>query len=115
MKREIHYQWRLRELMARNHIRSIGELMEPLRERGITLSLSQVTRLASDDNERISFPVLVALCDILGVEANELITYTATAAATRRRKVAAGDHSAKLPDLRDYQVTKVKLVDDDRG
>ncbi|MDJ0358131.1 helix-turn-helix transcriptional regulator [Paenarthrobacter sp. PH39-S1] len=71
MKREITYTWRARELMARNGITSAQALTDLLLERGITLSRSQVWRLVAQDPERISFAVLGALCDILGVEPSD--------------------------------------------
>ena len=39
--------------------------------------------------QRISFQLLAALCDIFGVEANELFTFTAADARSKRRKQAA--------------------------
>ena len=53
MKREIEYRWRVREFMARHGIRNTRELVGPLRERGITLSESQIYRLVSQNPERI--------------------------------------------------------------
>ena len=44
----------------------------PLRERGITLSESQIYRIVGQEPDRISFKVLVALCDIFGIEAGEI-------------------------------------------
>jgi hypothetical protein len=41
-------------------MRSSTDLVEPLRERGITLSSSQVYRIVAQDPERISFKVLAA-------------------------------------------------------
>ncbi|WP_262386974.1 helix-turn-helix transcriptional regulator [Streptomyces sp. TRM49041] len=66
MPRQISYRWRLRELMAARGMFTVGELMPHLAERGITLSSSQVHRLVSGTPERLSLPVLAALCDILG-------------------------------------------------
>ena len=37
MRREIEYQWRIRELMARHRMRSSTDLIEPL-SRGIPLA-----------------------------------------------------------------------------
>ena len=110
MKREITYQWRIRELMARQRIRSSTELVEPLRERGITLSASQVYRLVAQDPERIAFRVLVALCDILHCEVNDLVTFTATDARTVRTKHAVGEN---LPDLHNYRPVRARILNDD--
>ena len=98
MRREIEYQWRIRELMARQHITSSTQLVEPLRERGITLSASQVYRLVAQDPERIAFKVLVALCDILHCEVNDLVTFTAADARTIRQKRVA---NARMGGYRD--------------
>lgn len=42
MKRQVSYQWRLRELMAAHGMFNTTELVPLLRERGINLSVSQV-------------------------------------------------------------------------
>lgn len=109
MRREIEYEWRIRELMARHRMRSSTDLVEPLRERGITLSSSQVYRIVAQDPERISFKVLAALCDIFHCEANDLLTYTAVDARTIRAKKAASD-STGVPDLRNYRPVRARIV-----
>ena len=112
MKRQIEYEWRIRELMARHRMRSSTDLIEPLRERGITLSASQIYRIVAQDPERISFKVLAALCDIFHCEASDLITYTAADARSARQKKAAGDDSG-IPDLRNYRPVRARIVVDD--
>lgn len=110
MKREIQYHWHTRELMARNDFRRGKDLLEPLRERGITLSPTQVWRLVDQTPERISLQVLVALADIFGVEVGELVSYTAAdKSAARRKAVQNGD----LPDLNTYRPVRARIVDDD--
>jgi DNA-binding Xre family transcriptional regulator len=113
MKTELHYTFRVRELMARSGIRSSRDLVAPLRDRGITLSESQINRLVAHNPERIAFQVLVALCDVFGVEMNELITYTSTEVKTSRRKVA-GD-ADELPLLEAYRPVRARIrrPDDD--
>lgn len=69
----IGYEWRLRELMAARGIFSTTKLIPLLRERGVTLSASQVYRLAAEKPERLNLHVLMALLDILGCSAEELI------------------------------------------
>ncbi|WP_336217154.1 helix-turn-helix domain-containing protein [Nonomuraea sp. LPB2021202275-12-8] len=64
MKRQVSYQWRLREIMAAHGMFTISDLVPLLAERGIDLSVSQVHRLATGIPERLSLPVLAALCDI---------------------------------------------------
>ena len=100
MKREIEYRWRARELMAQHGMRNTRELVGPLRERGITLSESQIYRLVGQSLERISFQLLAALCDVFGVEANELITFTATDTRSRRKDqaIASGENVVRFTD-----------------
>jgi DNA-binding Xre family transcriptional regulator len=113
MKREIEYRWRARELMARHGMKNSRELVAPLRERGITLSESQVYRLVAQDPERISFKVLTALCDIFNVEANELVTFTAANAKSQRqeRAIASGENIVNFADA--YKPVRARILDDD--
>jgi DNA-binding Xre family transcriptional regulator len=108
MKRDITYHWHVRELMARNHYRSSKDLIEPLRERGITLSTVQVWRIIDQNPERIAFQVLVALADIFGVGVGELVTYTAADTRTTRRK-ATGTKDDVL-NIRDYRPVRARII-----
>jgi len=56
-----------------------------LRERGITLSATQVYRLVTGKPERLNVAVLVALSDALGCEVGELIRPVVVSSARRRR------------------------------
>lgn len=76
-KRDVNYDWHLPELMARNAMHNTTDLASHLAARGITLSASQVYRLVTNRPERISLPILSALCDIFGCSPAELITVTA--------------------------------------
>jgi hypothetical protein len=70
--------------------------LEPhLHERGITLSSVQVWRLVTQTPERLSLPVLAALCDIFECTPAELIA-TRTENAAPRKTAAAG---AEVVDL----------------
>ena len=73
-RRTVDYTWHLAELMARNAMHNSTDLASHLVERGITLSASQVYRLVTSRPERISLPILSALCDIFGCTPAELIT-----------------------------------------
>jgi DNA-binding Xre family transcriptional regulator len=86
-RRQASYRWRLRQVMAERGMFTTTELVPHLAERGITLSASQVHRLVTGTPERLSLPVLAALCDILGVAPGDLI---AVSAGTITRKAAAG-------------------------
>ena len=72
-RRQVSYQWRLREVMAAAGLFNASDLEPLLAERGITLSSVQVWRLVTQTPERLSLPVLAALCDIFGVTPAQLI------------------------------------------
>src|SRR5258707_5561146 len=91
-RRKASYQWRLRQVMAERGMFTTTELVPHLAERGITLSASQVHRLVTCTPERLSLPVLAALCDILDVTPADLIATTAENAAAR--KAATGGRPA---------------------
>ena len=71
MKRQVSYQWRLREVMAAHGMFTVTELVPLLHDRGIDLSASQVHRLASGTPERLSLPVLAALCELIATRAQD--------------------------------------------
>ncbi|GAA1496347.1 helix-turn-helix domain-containing protein [Paeniglutamicibacter kerguelensis] len=108
MRRQVDYQWRVRELMARSGMRNSRDLVEPLRERGITLSESQIYRLVAQEPERIAFKVLVALADIFRVEVNELVTYSATDTRALRPKKAVGSAS-EVPLAEAYRPIRARI------
>jgi DNA-binding Xre family transcriptional regulator len=87
MKREISYEWRLSELMARNAMHNTTDLASHLRERGIELSSSQIYRLVTHRPERMSLQILAALCDIFNCSPNELIEVRAQEQLTQKRAV----------------------------
>jgi DNA-binding Xre family transcriptional regulator len=88
-RRQVSYQWRLREQMAALGMFTATELVPLLAERGIGLSASQVHRLVSGTPERLSLPVLAALCDILDVTPAELISTRADNVAPRKAAVGS--------------------------
>jgi DNA-binding Xre family transcriptional regulator len=94
MKRQVSYQWRLREVMASHGMFTISDLVPLLVDRDINLSVSQVHRLATGTPERLSLPVLAALCDIFDCMPSELIATKAQNAVTR--KTATGDGVVSL-------------------
>jgi DNA-binding Xre family transcriptional regulator len=94
VKREVSYQWRLREVMAAHGMFTVTELVPLLRDRDIDLSASQVHRLASGTPERLSLPVLAALCDIFSCTPADLIATRAQDAPTR--KTGTGDEVVNL-------------------
>ncbi len=101
IRRQVSYQWRLREVMAQHGLFATTELVPLLAERGITLSASQVHRLVTGIPERLSLPVLAALCDILECTPAELIATRAANAAPRKTGTGDAVATAELPiDLR---------------
>lgn len=86
MKRDVEYQRRLAELMARHQMHNSTDLIPLLRERGIALSRPQVYRIVHQRPERVSLQLIAALCDIFECGPGDLVTVTAANA----RKKAAG-------------------------
>jgi DNA-binding Xre family transcriptional regulator len=93
-RRNASYQWRLRNVMADRGMFTTTELVPHLAERGITLSASQVHRLVTGTPERLSLPVLAALCDILGVTPADLIAVTAGNITARQAAAGGGGPAA---------------------
>lgn len=91
VRRQVSYDWRLRELMAARGLFNATDLEPLLAERGIALSSVQVWRQVTQVPERLSLPVLSALCDILEVSpADLIITRAENAAAPRAAAVSTG-------------------------
>jgi hypothetical protein len=99
-KREVSYQWRLREVMAAAGLFNASDLEPLLADRGITLSSVQVWRLVTQVPERLSLPVLAALCDIFGVTPAQLIATRAENIPARRRTAGGGEGVTDLTVLR---------------
>jgi len=91
MPGKLDYQWHLRQVMATRGMFSTTDLLTPLKERGITLSSSQVYRLVVDRPERLSLKILMALLDILDTTMEELIEPVDRAAPITKRAAGAGD------------------------
>ena len=99
MTRKLDYQWRLRQVMADRGMFATTGLIEPLAQRGIRLSSSQVYRLVAERPERLSLKVLMALLDILDCTMDELIEPIAGATQLRRSK-ALGSAETTIGGLR---------------
>jgi DNA-binding Xre family transcriptional regulator len=97
MTRNLDYRWHLRQVMASRDMFQTTDLIEPLAEREITLSSSQVYRLVTERPERLSLKILMALLDILDCTMDDLIEPVADAAAATKpkRKAAAGGSGAE--------------------
>jgi DNA-binding Xre family transcriptional regulator len=91
VRRQVGYDWRLRELMAARGLFNATDLDPLLAERGITLSSVQVWRLVTQVPERLSLTVLAALCDILEITpADVIVTRAENAAALPPAAVSSG-------------------------
>ena len=99
MTRKLDYRWHLRQVMASHGMFATTDLIEPLAQRGIHLSSSQVYRLVTERPERLSLKVLMALLDILDCSMSDLVEPIAAAAVPGRKARAAGG-DAGVGDLR---------------
>lgn len=100
VKRQVAYQWRLREVMATHGLFNASDLEPLLDQRGIRLSSVQVWRLVTQTPERLSLPVLAALCDIFDVTPAQLIATRAEDVAPIRKVAGAGDGVVNLAAVR---------------
>ena len=82
------YEWKLRELMAMRGMFSTSDLIEPLAQRGIDLSRSQVYRLVAETPERVQVSTLLALCDILGCQLTDIAVPAEDGTQRPRRRPA---------------------------
>ena len=91
MRRDVNYEWRLAEMMARHGMHNSTDLAPLLRERGIDLSPSQIYRIVTQRPERVSLMLIAALADIFQCGPQDLMTFTAADARTPRKAAAAGN------------------------
>jgi DNA-binding Xre family transcriptional regulator len=85
--------------MASRGMFATTDLIEPLAQRGVYLSSSQVYRLVTERPERLSLKILMALLDILDCSMEDLIEPAAAAGPARKAR-AAGGAEAGVGDLR---------------
>ncbi|MGH3449541.1 MAG: helix-turn-helix domain-containing protein [Haloechinothrix sp.] len=93
MMRKLDYRWNLRQVMAGREMFQTTDLMEPLAQRGIRLSSSQVYRLVVERPERLSLKILMALLDILDCTMEDLIEPVAVATTIRKTRTASGEEA----------------------
>jgi hypothetical protein len=93
MARKLDYQWHLRQVMATQGMFQTTDLIEPLAQRGIHLSSSQVYRLVVERPERLSLKVLMALLDILNTTMDELIEPVAASTPAHAKRTAGGEQA----------------------
>jgi DNA-binding Xre family transcriptional regulator len=96
MTTKMGYRWLLRERMAERNLWKTTELAPLLADRGIHLSSTQIYRLVTATPERLSLPLLAALCDILACEPNDLIE---TFAIAKPKSAAAGENLGAVLDM----------------
>jgi DNA-binding Xre family transcriptional regulator len=99
MPRKLDYRWNLRQVMASREMFQTTDLLEPLAQREIHLSSSQVYRLVAERPERLSLKILMALLDILGCTMEDLIEPVAVARPAARKRTAGGE-DASIGSLR---------------
>jgi hypothetical protein len=91
MAARLDYRWHLRQVMAGRGMFATTDLIEPLGERGIRLSSSQVYRLVVERPERLSLKILMALLDILDCTMADLIEPVPAAGQKKKARVAGAD------------------------
>lgn len=115
MAAQLDYRWHLRKVMADRGMFSTTDLIPPLKERGITLSTSQVYRLVVERPERLSLRILMALLDILDCRMDDLIEPVgATGAASRPKKAAAGGASGASEGVGGLRPKRARITGLDR-
>jgi DNA-binding Xre family transcriptional regulator len=91
MPRKLDYRWHLRQVMASREMFQTTDLLEPLAQRGIRLSSSQVYRLVVERPERLSLKILMALLDVLDCTMQDLIEPVAVVKPAARKRTASGE------------------------
>jgi len=103
-RRQVDYQWRLREVMADHGLWKTTELAPLLAQRGVELSAAQTYRLVTGRPERLSLHTLAALCDIFDCTPAELIDTTATTGPAKTPAAKKAKPSGRRP--RRARITK---------
>ncbi|MET7701697.1 helix-turn-helix transcriptional regulator [Streptomyces sp. NPDC005485] len=114
MAAKLDYRWHLRKVMADRGMFSTTDLLPPLKERGITLSTSQVYRLVVERPERLSLKILMALLDILDCTMDDLIEPVTGAGAAAKPKKAAGGGTAVSEGVGDLRPRRARITGVDR-
>lgn len=112
MTAKLDYRWHLRELMAVRGMYSTTDLRPLLAQRGVQLSPSQTYRLVVETPERLNLRVLMALLDILGCTAEELIEPMASAAAGGRRAAGAKRGDENPSGVGTFRPKRARIVPD---
>ena len=110
MRRDVNYEWRLAEMMARHGMHNSTDLAPLLRERGIDLSPSQIYRIVTQRPKRVSMMLIAALANIFQCGPQDLMTFTA-ADAKKPRKAAAAGNVVNLADA--IKPVRARITRDD--
>jgi len=92
-QRRLGYRWNLRRIMGAHGLWKTTDLAPLLKSRGISLSETQIYRLVSGTPERVSIPVLIAICDALDCTPTDLIEQT-----VELRAAATANAPVQIPD-----------------
>ena len=112
--RKLDYRWHLRQVMADRGMFATTDLIDPLAERGIHLSSSQVYRLVVERPERLSLKILMALLDILDCTMDDLIEPIAAAGAVKTPKKAAAGGATAADGVGDLRPKRARIAPVDR-
>jgi hypothetical protein len=97
---KLDYRWNLRQVTASRQMFQTNDRMDPLAQRGIRLSSSQVYRMVVERPERLSLKVLMSLLDILSCTMVDLIEPVAVVVTTPRKTRTASGEEAGIGGLR---------------
>ena len=93
--------------MATHAMFTATDLEPHLADRGINLSSVQVWRVVTQTPERLSLPLLAALCDIFGCTPADLIATRADNAAPRRAASAGANVTDMAASVRPKRARSV--------
>lgn len=111
MTKMIGYEWRLRDQMAAAGMFNTTKLIPLLHERGVQLSASQVYRLVTEKPERLNLTVLVALMDILGCTADDLIAKVDLGRARAPQAIGGSESASTSIRDRGLRPRPARIVD----
>jgi DNA-binding Xre family transcriptional regulator len=94
--------------MAEHGMFQVNELLPHLADRGIDLSPSHVWRIVHGKSNRVSLPVLAALCDIFNASPADLIVITAQTIISN----TAEDTAADVVDPANLRPTRARIRPD---
>jgi DNA-binding Xre family transcriptional regulator len=114
MAAALDYRWHLRKVMAERGMFSTTDLIPPLKQRGITLSTSQVYRLVVERPERLSLKILMALLDILDCAMDDLIEPVPAAGITARPKKAVSGGALAAEGIDGLRPKRARITGIDR-